>query len=321
MSQTRAVAHCGDGAAQEIDPQHIKTLLTQRGNLLWLDIEDPGREEIELLREEFGFHELALEDALNRGQRPKVDEYDGYYYIVMYTASVGSDSRIETHELHAFWGSNYLVTLHDEPIVEVRVAIDRWAANHERRRYGVAYQAYTLFDSVVDGYFPVLDGIADRIDELESRVFAADETVLREVFALRRNLLDARRRIAPSRDVLNELIRRDVPIFPQALVPYLADVYDHTIRAIDVLDLHRDLLASAVESHLSAVSNQLNRTLRTMAALTVGIMLPTLVAGIYGMNFQLWPSEQSEWSFPFALALMAILGGAVLFTFKRIGWL
>jgi magnesium transporter len=289
MSQTRAVAHCGDGAAQEIDPRQIAELLAQQGNLLWLDVEDPTREDIELLRAEFAFHELALEDALTRGQRAKVDEYDGCYFIVLYTASNGPDSRVETHELHIFWGANYLVTLHDGPIAEVTAAINRWAASQERRKHGVAYQAYTLFDSVVDGYFPVLDAVADRIDDLETRVFEADDRVLREVFALRRNLIDARRRIAPTRDVLNELIRRDVPVFPVALVPYLADVYDHAIRVLDVVDLHRDLLASVVEAHLSSVSNQLNRTMRTMAALTIGLMVPTLVAGIYGMNYHLMP--------------------------------
>jgi magnesium transporter len=321
MSQMRAIAHCGEGAAQEIDPRQIDTLLAQHSNLLWLDIEDPTPDDIELLRVEFRFHELALEDALSRGQRPKVDDYDGCYFIVLYTASVGPGSRIASHELHAFWGRNYLVTLHNGPIAEVTAAINRWAGSQERRKHGVAYQAYTLFDAVVDGYFPVLDAIADRIDELETRVFEADDRVLREVFALRRNLLDARRRIAPSRDVLNELIRRDIPVFPQALVPYLADVYDHAIRAIDALDLHRDLLASAVESHLSAVSNQLNRTMRTMAALTIGLMVPTLIAGIYGMNFHLSPDPQWEGAFWFAIAVMAGFLVATLAAFKRVGWL
>lgn len=321
MVKTRAIAHGPDGATREIDPRQIDTLLHEPGNLLWLDIEDPSPEAIDLLRAEFGFHELALEDALSRGQRAKVDQYDGYYFIVIYSASVTPESHVATHELHAFWGSNYLVTLHDGPIAEISEAIGRWAASHERRRHGVAFQAYTLFDAVVDGYFPALDAVADRIEELEARVLDADETAIREIFALRRNLIDVRRRIAPSRDVLNELIRRDVPVFPHQLVPYLADVYDHAIRAIDVLDLHRDLLASAIETHLSVISNQLNRTLRTMAALTIGLMVPTLIAGIYGMNYRLMPPADWPYAFGFALGLMAALWVGTLLLFRRVGWL
>jgi magnesium transporter len=321
MSQVRAVAHRGDGAASEVDPQDIDVLLAERGTLLWLDIQDADTSDLELLRSEFSFHELSLEDALVRHQRPKVDEYDGYYFIVIYSASIGSAQRISTHELHCFWGSNYLVTLHDGPIAEVSVAIDRWAASHERRRHGVAFQAYTLLDAVVDGYFPVLDAVADRCEDLEARVFSTDESVMREIFDIRRNLFDVRRRIAPSRDILNELIRRDIPIFPPTLVPYLSDVYDHTIRAIDGLDLHRDLLSSAMESHLSAISNQLNVTMRTMTALTIGLMGPTLIAGVYGMNYQLWPSNDWPYGFPMSVGAMILTLIVTLLIFRRVKWL
>ncbi len=321
MSDVRAVAHLPDGTAGEVDPASIDGLLRDGGALLWLDIQDATEGDIALLRKEFGFHELALEDAALRGQRPKVDEYDGYYFIVLYAAGSLSDGSIRTHELHCFWGENYFVTLHDGPVPEVEAAVERWRSSHERAEHGVAYQVYALLDAVIDGYFPVVDGVADRIEDLEGRIFEADAETIREVFALRRELLAARRVLAPSRDVLNVLVRRDVPVFPAALIPYLADVYDHTIRVLDTLDLHRELLATAVETHLSVTSNRLNQTLRTMAALTIGIMVPTLIAGIYGMNFQRMPELEWPLGYPLALALMAASGGALFWVFKRIGWL
>ena len=321
MAELRAVAHLPDGTAEDVDPATIDALLGHGGALLWLDVQDPADAEIALLREEFGFHELALEDAARRDQRPKVDEYDGYYFIVLYTAESVSGGSIRTHELHCFWGQNYFVTLHDGPVPEVRAAVERWQSSHERAEHGVAYQVYALLDAVIDGYFPVVDGVADRIEDVERRIFEADAETLRDVFALRRELLTARRVLAPSRDVLNILIRRDVPVFPAALIPYLADVYDHTIRVLDALDLHRDLLATAVESHLSVTSNRLNQTLRTMAALTIGIMIPTLIAGIYGMNFQRMPELEWPFGYPIALGLMAAAMGVLFWLFKRIGWL
>jgi magnesium transporter len=320
MSELRAVAHFPDGTAGDVDPISIDGLLRGGGALLWLDIQDPTESDIALLRAECGFHELALEDAARRGQRPKVDEYEGYYFIVLYSAEWGDDS-IRTHELHCFWGKDYFVTLHDGPVPEVATAVERWRTSRDRAEFGVAFQVYALLDAVIDGYFPVLDGVADRAEDVENRLFVADPATIREVFALRRELLLARRLLAPSRDVLNVLIRRDVPVFPPTLIPYLTDVYDHTIRVIDALDLHRDLLATAVETHLTVTSNRLNQTIRTLAALTIGIMVPTLIAGIYGMNFSLRPSNEWEHSFGVVLALMAAAAAIVLAAFRRINWL
>ncbi len=321
MSICRAVAHRGNSPAREVDLREIDTLLADKENLLWLDIQDPTPEDIELLREEFRFHELALEDALSRGQRSKVDEYGDFYFIVLYTLSIGTDPCIDTHELHAFWGHNYLVTLHEGPIAEITAAIKRWATTSDRRKHGVAYEAYTLLDSVVDGYYPAVDAISERIEDLEARVFDTNSDLIRDVFDLRRNLTDVRRRIAPTRDVLNELIRRDVPVFPPQLIPYLSDVYDHSIRALDGIDVNRELLTSAMESHLSAISNQLNVTVRTMTALTIGLMIPTLIAGIYGMNFHLTPSEETSWGFTLAMVLMVVSAAGSFAVFRRVGWL
>ncbi|MSQ23314.1 MAG: magnesium/cobalt transporter CorA [Chloroflexi bacterium] len=322
MSERHAVAHLRDGTVKEIDPDTILEVLAERGVVLWLDIQDPVEADLALLGAEFGFHELALEDAARRGQRPKVDDYDGYYFIVIYAAAVGPDQRIKTREVHCFWGSNYFVTLHEGSVPEILTAIERWASGHEDRRHGVAYQVYTLFDAVIDAYFPVVDAIAERIDEVEAAVFTAHNGgTIQEMFALRRELIGLRRILAPSRDILNELIRRDVPVFPRSLIPYLADVYDHSIRVMDTVDLQRDLLTTALESQLSVTANHLNQTMRTLTALTVGLMVPTLIAGIYGMNFVNMPELGWEIGYPLSLALMVGAITALWLAFKRKNWL
>jgi magnesium transporter len=163
--------------------------------------------------------------------------------------------------------------------------------------------------------------MADRIEDVEQGVFTRVEPrLLRAIFALRRELIAVRRVMGPTRDLLNELIRRDVPVFPRSLIPYLSDVYDHSIRVIDALDLQRDLLSSAMESYLSMTSNRLNQTMKTLTALTVGLMLPTLIAGIYGENFDNIPELHWGYGYQFSLALMLVSIVAVFVVFKRIGW-
>jgi len=320
MSQCRAIAHLPDGSAPNVELADIDRVVGDKQSVLWLDIQDPTEADLELLRKEFGFHELALEDALRGGQRPKVDEYTDYYFVVLYGAEL-ADEKIITHEIHCFWGPNYWVTLHDDRVAEIDTAIERWRTADQHREFGVAYEAYALFDAVVDSYFPVADAIADQLEDLEERIFNGDASLVREVFSLRKQLISFRRILAPLRDVLNELIRRDVEVFPETLVPYLADVYDHAIRVMDTLDLHRDLLSSAIETHLSVTSNRLNQTMRTLTALTIGLMVPTLIAGVYGMNFQNMPELSSPFGYPIALAAMVLSVVVLFIVFKQKDWL
>jgi magnesium transporter len=250
-----------------------------------------------------------------------VDEYSDYYFIVLYAASTSTRKVIGTHEVHCFWGPNYVVTLHEEAIPEIQTAMSRWSRNPAHLDLGVAYQVYALFDALIDGYYPAVDALVDRIEELEEAIFQAGAGIVEELFSLRKQLLDARRVLGPSRDVLNVLIRRDVPIFPAELVPYLADVYDHSIHVIDALDVSRELVGTATDSYVSVASHRLNQTMRTLTALTIGLMVPTLIAGVYGMNFHSMPELTWALGYPMALALMAGAMGLLFLLFRRVGWL
>jgi magnesium transporter len=175
---------------------------------------------------------------------------------------------------------------------------------------------------VVDGYFPLLDRLSDRIEELEDQILEGGKIrgTLRSILDLKRELLELRRTLSPQRDVANALLRRDLPLVDDASAPYFQDLYDHLVRVLDQLDLQRDLLASALEANLSVTSNNLNAVMKRLTAFTVILMVPTLIAGIYGMNFHFMPELSSPLGYPFALGAMAVaMIGAAIF-FKRNDW-
>jgi len=311
------------GWQEAVPVETISDLREQPNTLLWLDIADPGPREIELLRQEFAFHELALEDAAHRHQRPKCDQYPDYYFIVLYAAEA-HDHRIETRELQMFWGQNYVVTLHDGPLPLIDEARRRWSRGVNRVGDGVAYLAYTLLDSLVDQYMQVQDAVAEWVEDVEERIYPRpNAAVVGELFALRKTVVRLRRLLRPTRDVLNEIIRRDLPLFPEPMRPYFVDVYDHVLRLLDGLDTYRDLLAASLDMYLSAVSNQLNQTVKRMTALTLIVMVPTLIAGVYGMNYtaSFLPPAETPHAFLAICLAMLLVAGVMTIVFKRLDWL
>jgi magnesium transporter len=313
----------GGGVRDGYAVEQIDELLPDHGNLVWLDLCDPGPAEVELLRREFGFHELALEDVSKAHQRPKCDTYRNYYFIVVYAAA-HTPNRFIPMELQLFWGGNYVVTVHRGHLDVLDEARKRWEAHDNRRRDGVAYLVYSILDSLVDAYFPLMDWVAERVEDLEEIIFARPgDEVLSDLFQIRRELLRMRRLLAPTRDVLNEIVRRDLPLFPQSLRPYFGDVYDHSLRVLDGLDVYRDLLASALDLYLSATSTRLNQTMKRMTALTLVVIVPTLIAGIYGMNFDrsFFPASDWDLAFPAVTGVMAAMMLVGVLIFRRLDWL
>src|SRR4051812_33858977 len=209
MSVTRALVHHAKGGFDQ-NPrlESISDLIQQPDQVVWLDIQDPTDEDVELLRTEFGFHDLALEDAVTPHERPKIDQYDGYYFLVFYTLR-----RQRCEELNLFIGERYLVTLHNGEVPEIATTVERWRQNADRMGHDVAVPIYSLLDAIVDGYFPVIDQIAEEVEEVESSMFGPlAHNHQAEIFGLKRELLNLRRILAPEREVLNILIRRDEPV-------------------------------------------------------------------------------------------------------------
>ncbi len=312
--------------AGEVSLDELDAIVADPRHLLWIDLEDPTERDFELLRQEFGFHPLAIEDARRRHERPKLDVYEDYLFLVFYAVRNGEDGGLfTTQELSLFIGKNYLVTAHHEPCPEIEAIAERWreqADQIEESKQRVALLLYTLLDTVVDNYFPILDALAERTDRLEEAIFEGkDPQALEEIFQLRKGLLSLRRVVGPERDVLNLLTRRDIELLGPDTAVYFQDVYDHILRVTDAIDTYRDLLASALDAYLSVVSNNLNKVMRTLTAWSIILMSLALIAGIYGMNFHLIPSEDWALGFEFATALMLVLGVALFTIFKAIDWL
>jgi len=308
---------------EETGIERLGELLAERTNRLWLDISDPGPVEVALLRRVFGFHELALEDVTKAHERPRCDAYTGYYFIVVYAAEHAGKGFIP-RELNIFWGDNYLVTIHRRPAAVLAVleeAQRRWLHHEERSAHGASALAYTVLESIVDGYFIVQDRVRERIDAIEAAIFRGAEGAAADLFKLRKELLQVPRLLAPTSHVLAEVLRRDRGI-PAGLRPYFEDVQDHAVHVLAELDTYRDLLAAALDVQIFYTFNRLGRIMQRLTAITVIIMVPNFVASIYGMNFShLVPP--GEWQYGF-LAVAAFLIVMVVWGFihsRLLGWL
>jgi magnesium transporter len=329
-------------AVEELPPARfaeIDRLLADSSTMVWLAVGDPGPRELALLRDEFGVHELAMEDIQKRGQRPKLDTYTDQHMVVVYEAlrsgeaggvavaqpaaadgtSPARAAGFGPAELHLFTGRNWLVSVQ----WAASPAVDLARSHFERHRDARTGELlYALLDAAADSYFPVLDAMAERMDALEDAVLEGDTDAsgLREMLSIKRELLELRRLLGPMREVANSLLRRELPIVDAAALPYFQDLYDHLVRLIDQLDVYRDLLASILDARLTVTSNSLNTIMKRLTAITVLLMAPTLVAGIYGMNFEYMPELAWPFGYPMAVAIMAALMVATYMYFRRRNW-
>jgi magnesium transporter len=315
-----------DGTAIEAQTplEQISEVLKRPDEMLWIDVTRPTEEDLDILRREFSFHPLAMEDIVHYTQRPKLDTYERFSLLFFYCLipCEDRDRSVDLAQIGIFFGSNYVVTVHERKIQALDDMNERWRQHVEQiGTHSAGMLLYSILDAIVDGYFPTLDEISDRMADLEERVFDQfDVENQHEIFRLKKELVAIRRVVAPEREVLNVLLRRDTPIFESEVLVYLQDVYDHILRVTDEADTYRDLLSSALEFHLAATSNRLNQVMKTMTALSVVLMSTTLVASIYGMNFVHMPELNWFLGYAWALGLMLFVGGGVFSIFPRHDW-
>ena len=332
INHKRLRAHCAtaagvvsmplDEAAEHIRRQLASPTVPAEGPLIWLDMVAPGEAEGQFLHG-LGIHQLAVEDCLRGRQRPKVDRFGSHLLLVCYAAHINLDrKRVAFTELHLLVGASFLITVRDHSIPEIRAVLARWRASPDRFRE-VGQLAHAMVDTVVDNYFPILEHFSVRVAELETEIFEADrgQTAMQDILGLRRELVLFRRVVGPERDMLGDVVRRDLPFFNPELVPFFMDVRDHTMRIAEELDVMRDLLAASLEGHLAISSNQLNATVRMMTSWSIILMTMAVIAGIYGMNFNSMPELGWRFGYPFALLLMLAVGGLLILFFRRRGWI
>jgi magnesium transporter len=313
----------GKLSSKDLDVADISEVIGRPNVLIWLDVPEPTAESLQPLADEFGFHPLAIEDCLQAHERPKIETYDDYYFLVANGFSMKEKHRPVAHELCVFVGKNYMVTVRKTPVVDIGPVVKRWEDHNDLLSEGGAYPLYILLDSLVDGYFDLLDGFEDQTEDVEEEILSdkVQPQTRAQIFTLKKNLLKFRRGASPLREVLDLLTRGDVDLITDKMLPYYRDVYDHVLRATDFADNLRDILTSALDVHLSAVGNRLNEVMKVLTSWAGIILVPTLIAGIYGMNFVHMPELRWRFGYLYALALM---GGSALMLFlyfRRRGWL
>jgi magnesium transporter len=311
----------GTLAKEGFDPARVSDHLEEPDSLVWLDLEDPTDEELAMLQEEFGLHPLAVEDARHRGQRPKVEVYEKYFFLVMHAVQL-KEGELSDQEVHAFVGTNYLVTLRYAPAFDLKPVLQRWEKQQELTKEGGGFLLYAFLDEIVDGYFDVVERLEDVSEGIEEQVFSekVSSDIQEQIFLLKKRVIEFRRLVMPLREVL-DLIQEEPRVVTSALSAYYRDVADHVIRTLDFIENVRDLLTTALQAHASQVGNRLNVVMKQLTSWAGIILVPTLIAGIYGMNFRHMPELNWLLGYPFALGLMAISGFTLYVAFKRRGWL
>lgn len=296
----------------------VPGLLEKGETPLWFDLESPTQSELDFLETELRIHHLTLEDIVKQNQRPKIESFDHYVYLVIHPLVRKNKMEIEPVEVDLLLGKNWLVMVRYGPIPGV---VEN---SHFNERLGLAlprgadFLLYTIVDLIVDSCFPLVDQIDDEIDALEDKLLGPTKPEdMNRLLTLKRSLVHIRRSVGPQREVFNQLTRHDFPFVRPECTVYFRDVYDHLIRIAEELDSLRDLLSGAMEVHLSSISNQLNVTMKRLTAWGTVFVIITAIAGIYGMNFKHMPELEWYYGYPAVMALMAGISVGLYWYFKR----
>ena len=321
--ECRITAYRDGLTAESIDPDGISEALEPPDVVVWIDLVDPDPVTLRSIAAELQLHPVALEDIERRYERPKIDRYDDHVVIVAYGAELDG-GRPALHEMTMVLGARFAITVRmaselDRAVADARRRVE---ASQELREDGSRFIAYCVLDEMVDGYFPVVESFDVRIEAIEeSLLTGAEGSDLPTAFAIRRDILQARRVIAPMREVLGVAVRIDQDVFGRTMSAELRDLYDHVLRVYDELETQRELLTGLMDAYQSVVSQRLNDVILQLSAWGAILIVPTLVASIYGMNFVHMPELEWRLGYAYALTLMAALACGLYVLFKRRSWL
>ena len=325
MGVINCVAYGADGQRLgEVALADVSDVLQTPDQFVWIGLLEPDAELLRQVQEEFGLHDLAIEDALRAHQRPKVEEYGDTLFVVVRTARWESESdELGVGETHIFVGPRFVVTIRHGASVSYREVRSRCESAPHLLRHGPGFVLYAILDFIVDEFFPAIDRLEESVEQIEAHVYAGtvstDTTT--QIFSLKSDLIALKRAVSPLIDVCNRLLRFDVSVIGTDTKLYLRDVYDHVVRVNESIDALRELSNGALEAHLALVGVQQNETMKQLAAGAAIIGVPTAIAGVYGMNFEHMPELQWRFGYAFALGLMATACGVLFWRFRRAGWL
>jgi len=310
--------------------KEIKTIeecfaFKEKPTVTWINIDGLHQVEIlERLGDCYGLHPLVLEDILNTDQRPKMDDYGKYLYIVLKMVNHDDQSNeIVTEQISLILGPNFVLSFQEREGDVFNPIRERIRNGKGRiRKMGADYLAYALLDSIVDNYFTILERLGERIEFLEEELVTNPTTkTLQEIHSLKREMIFLRKAVWPLREVISGLERGESSLIKETTGIYLRDVYDHTIQVVDTIETFREMLSGMLDIYLSSVSNRLNAVMKVLTIIATVFMPLTFIGGIYGMNFKYMPELEWRWGYPIVLLIMLGIGVFMLIYFRKKRWL
>lgn len=312
----------GKRIADQFDPSEISRYISRPECFVWVALKDPEPGEFALLEAQFGLHELAIEDASVGHQRPKVEEYGDSVFAVLHMIEIVNDELV-VGEVDIFAGPNYILTVRnraEKGFTDVRARCER---EPELLRLGSGFVLYALMDAVVDRYFPIMDALETELERLEERMFSGGtaRANIENMYALKQKLMILKHAVGPLLEGVGKLYGGRVPQICASTQEYYRDVYDHLMRINQSIDALREMVTTALSVNLSLIAIGDNETTKRLASCAALVAVPTLVAGVYGMNFDYMPELKWAYGYPLAIAIMVVVDTYLFYRFRRAGWL
>jgi magnesium transporter len=306
----------------DVQPQEIHEYVRRPECFIWVALYEPTREELETMQREFGLHELAVEDARHGHQRPKIEEYGDSLFVVLHTVEL-TGNELKVGEVDIFVGRNYVLSVRsrtERGFAEVRARSER---EPDLLRHGSAYVLYAVMDAVVDRYFPVFDALESELEEIEKRIFSGqnNRAIIESLYLLKQKLMTLKHATAPLLEATGKLYGGRVPQLCAGLQEYFRDIYDHLIRVNQSIDSLREMVTTAISVNLSLLTIQENEVTKRLAAYAALVAVPTMIVGVYGMNFENMPELKWSMGYPFTVAVMVAIDGYLFYRFRKAKWL
>ena len=317
-------AYLSDGTfIQHPAPSRFKEILSDERNLLWVDLEDPGEEELSLLKDVFNFHPLFIEDCSNSRSNPKLDLVEDYLFLIthscFYYQEKNEEQALSIRELDIFAGNNYVVTSHMGHIRSVSTNRKRCEGGCSTMEKGADFLLYNILDRLIDNYFPILDELNDRLLKIEEEIIKNPRPELQaRMFALKRCILTLRKVIPPQLELIGRFTRPECRFVRKEYKPYFKDVYDHVLRIHQMTESARELITADMEAYLSAISFKLNDIMKTLTIIATIFIPLTFITGLYGMNFRYMPELTWKYGYLFSWGLISAAVGGLFIYFKKI---
>ncbi|MCX6357583.1 MAG: magnesium/cobalt transporter CorA, partial [Candidatus Aureabacteria bacterium] len=291
-------------------------------NVLWVDLEDPTEDEIAILRNDFGFHPLLIDDCIASHSQPKIDEFNDYFFLVLhscyfYTEKETADA-LDIREIDIFVGKNFVITYHKGHIRSISTNRKRCEHGPQIMSKGADFLLYSLLDALVDNYFPIMDTLSERLAEIEEEILTDPHPLLQaKIFAQRRNMVSLRKIVGPQREIIARFMRPGFPFISEEARPYFKDIYDHLFRIYDITEMSRELIAQDMESYISSINWRLNETMKTLTIIATFLLPIGTIASFYGMNVELPEFKWGIWGYLAVWFWMIVASLLTLVYFKK----